>query len=91
MNIFLDKSLPKKTQILLQILRVVLLAILFGGIFYASINPSSEDFLLYVSIALAVIFLAVKIIIERRKKKLVVEEQPNSISTVQGSDTTKMS
>jgi drug/metabolite transporter (DMT)-like permease len=91
MNIFLDKSLPKKTQILLQILRVVLLAILFGGIFYASINPSAEDLLLYVSIALAVLFLAVKIILERRRKKLVVEEQPNNISTVQGSDTTKMS
>jgi hypothetical protein len=78
MNIFLDKSLPKKTQILLQVLRAVLLTILFGGIFYASINPSAADILLYVSIVLAVVFLAVKFIVERRRKNLVVEDLPNS-------------
>jgi hypothetical protein len=91
MNIFLDKSLPKRTQIALQILRVVLLVILFGGAFYASVNPLAGDILLYSSVALAVIFLVVKIIIERRRKKLIAEDQLNSISTVQGSDTTTMS
>lgn len=69
MNIFLDKSLPKRTQIALQILRVVLLAILFGGIYYASINPLAGDILLYSSVGLAVILLIIKIIIERRRKK----------------------
>ena len=91
MNIFLDKSLPKRTQIALQILRVVLFILLFGGFFYASVNPLAGDILLYSSVALAVIFLVIKIIVERRRKKLLAEEQLNSISTVQGSDTTKMS
>lgn len=80
MNIFLDKSLPKSTQILLQILRVVLLVTLFGGIFYASINPAAADVLLYSSVGLAVVFLIVKIIIERRRKKLIAEEQLNRIT-----------
>ena len=80
MNIFLDKSLPKRTQILLQFLRVTLLAILFGGIFYASINPLAGDILLYASIALAVVFLAIKIILERRRKNLIVEEKLNRIT-----------
>jgi len=79
MNIFLDKSLPKRTQIALQVLRVVLLTLLFGGIFYASINPLAGDIILYSSVGLAVIFLVVKIIIERRKKRLMTEEQLNNI------------
>ncbi len=69
MNIFLDKSLPKRTQVVLQILRVVLLVLLFGGIFYASINPAASDILLYSSVGLAVIFLIIKFFIERRKKR----------------------
>ncbi len=72
MNIFLDKSLPKRTQIALQILRVVLLVVLFGGIFYASINSLAGDILLYSSVVIAVIFLIIKIIIERKKKKFNV-------------------
>ncbi len=68
MNIFLDKSLPKRTQIILQIVRVVLLVILFGGIFYASINPEAGDILLYSSVGFAVVFLIIKIAAERRKK-----------------------
>jgi len=69
MNIFLDKSLPKRTQIILKVVRVILLVLLFGGIFYSSINPLAGDILLYSSIALAGIFLLVKFIVERRKKK----------------------
>ena len=80
MNIFLDKSLPKRTQIFLQILRVVLFILIFGGIFYASINPVAANILLYSSLGLAVIFIIVKIIIERRRKKLLAEEQLNNIT-----------
>ena len=70
MNIFLDKSLPKRTQIILQVIRIILLVFLFGGIFYASINPKAGDILLYSSLGLGVIFLVIKIITERRKKSL---------------------
>ena len=98
MNIFLDKSLPKRTQILLQVLRIVLLVIIFGSIFYASINPLAGDIFLYSSIALAVIFLVVKKMIERKRKNLVAKEQMNNVAAVQGSEppvggqaTTKMS
>ena len=90
MNIFLDKSLPKRIQILLQVVRVVLLASLFGGIYYASINPLAGDIFLYASMGLMVIFFAVKFIYERRRKKIMAEEQTNSITGVQGGDTTKM-
>ena len=68
MNIFLDKSLPKRTRVLLQIVRVVLLVLIFGSIFYASINPAAGDIILYVSIVLATFFIAFRIIVERRKK-----------------------
>jgi hypothetical protein len=80
MNIFLDKSLPKRTRILLQILRVVLLIIIFGSFFYATINPAAGDILVDASIGLAVIFLAIKIISERRKKNLALREQANNIT-----------
>ena len=80
MNIFLDKSLPKRTQIILQVIRVLLLVLLFGEIFYASINPAAGNILLYSSVGLAVIFLVIKIIVERRRKKLAAEEQLNSIT-----------
>ena len=70
MNIFLDKSLPKRTQILLQILRVVLLVTLFGGIYYASINPEAGDIFLYSSVALAVVFMIVKFFIDRKRKRI---------------------
>ncbi|MEP6681723.1 MAG: hypothetical protein ABJA35_00620 [Parafilimonas sp.] len=80
MNIFLDKSLPKRTQVALQILRVVLLTLLFGGILYASINPLVGDIMLYINIGSIIIFLIVKIIIERRRKKMMAEEQLNSIT-----------
>ena len=70
MNIFLDKSLPKRTQILLQILRVVLLVILFGGIYLASINPGVSDILLYSSVGFAVLFMMIKFFIERKKKRI---------------------
>ena len=86
MNIFFDKSLPKRTQILLQSLRIVLLVMIFGGIFYASINPLAGDILLYSSIALAVIFLVTKKMIERRRKNLASEEQLNSAAAIQGSE-----
>ena len=71
MNIFLDKSLPKRTQIILQVIRILLFVLIFGGIFYASINPAAGDFLLYSSVGLAVIFIVIKIIIERKKKKIL--------------------
>ena len=61
MNIFLDKSLPKRTQILLQILRVVLLVILFGGIYLASINPEVSNILLYSSVGFAILFMIIKL------------------------------
>ncbi len=80
MNIFLDKSLPKRTQIALQILRVVLIGSLFGGIFYASINPLVGDILLDSSIGLAVIFIVVKLIVDRRRKNKLAKEQLNSIT-----------
>jgi hypothetical protein len=91
MNIFLDKSLPKRTQKILQVIRVVLLATLFGGIFYASINPLAGDILLYSSLAFAIIFFAVKFLFERRRKNLVSRGEPIALQEVQGSDTTKMS
>ena len=68
MNIFLDKSLPKRTRILLQIVRVILLIVIFGSIFYASVNPAADDVLLYISIGLATFFIGFKIIVERRKQ-----------------------
>lgn len=80
MNIFLDKSLPKKTQILLQILRVVLLVILFGGFFYASVNPLAGDILLYSGVVFAIVFLTIKIIVNRRKKNIAVNTIINNIS-----------
>ena len=70
MNIFLDKSLPKRTQIILQVVRVVLLVFLFGCIFYASINPKAGNIFLYTGVGLGVIFLVIKIITERKKKRL---------------------
>ena len=79
MNIFLDKSLPKRTRIILKIVRVLLLAVLFGGIYYASINPLAGDIFLYGSIALMVIFLAVKFIYERRRKNSIVEERQGTV------------
>ena len=69
MNIFLDKSLPKRTQIALQVLRVVLLVVLFGSMFFASANPLLQNILLYSSIAIAFIFILIKIIVERKKKR----------------------
>lgn len=80
MNIFLDKSLPKRKRVLLQILRVVLLVIIFGSIFYATVNPAAGDILLDASIGLAVIFLLIRIVSERRKKHLAAKNQPNSIN-----------
>lgn len=70
MNIFLDKSLPKRTRVLLQIVRVILLVLIFGSIFYASINPAAGDVLLYISIGLAAFFIGFRIIVERRKKNI---------------------
>ena len=74
MNIFLDKSLPKRTRVLLQILRVVLLVIIFGSFFYATINPAAGDILIDASIGIAVIFIVIRIVIERRKKNLAVKK-----------------
>ena len=79
MNIFLDKSLPKRTQIFLQILRLILLVILFGGFFYASVSPIAGNILLYSSVALAVIFLVIKFIVERRKKIVTENNMPDRI------------
>jgi hypothetical protein len=79
MNIFLDKSLPKRTRVLLQILRVVLLVIIFGSVFYATINPAAGDIVLNVSIGLAVIFLAIRIVSARRKKNLAENTQLNTV------------
>jgi hypothetical protein len=47
---------------------VILLTVIFGGIFYASINPAAGDVLLYVSLGLASFFIGFRIIVERRKK-----------------------
>lgn len=90
MNIFLDKSLPKRTQLLLQTVRIVLLILFFGSLFYASVNPLAGDILLYSSLVLVMIFFAIKIIFERKRKRMVTEELPDRHSAVQGSDTTKM-
>jgi hypothetical protein len=80
MNIFLDKSLPKRTQVLLQILRAVLLIIIFGGLFYATINPAVGDIVLDVSIGLAVIFLTIRIVIARKEKNLAEKNQLNNVT-----------
>ena len=71
MNIFLDKSLPKRTQVLLQILRVTLIILIFGGFFLASIYPEIQDMLIYISVGMLVIFLAVKWMAERKKGRLI--------------------
>ena len=72
MNIFLDKSLPKRIRVLLQMLRVVLIVLIFGGFFAASFFPSVQDALLYVSIGIMVVFIIIKIVIERRKFYLLI-------------------
>ncbi|MFT4154917.1 hypothetical protein [Parafilimonas sp.] len=74
-NIFLDKSLPKRTQVLLQILRVVLIILIFGGFFLASLYPAMQDIVVYISIGLLVIFPVVKMIAERRKRKLIAQHE----------------
>jgi hypothetical protein len=68
-NIFLDKSLPKRTQVLLQVLRVLLIILIFGGFFLASLYPAIQDALIYISVGLLIIFLAVKLMAERKKKE----------------------
>ncbi len=77
MNIFLDKSLPKRTRILLQVVRVVLLVVIFGSIFYATINPAAGDIILNVSIGIAVIFIVIRIVTGRRKKNLAAKQSNN--------------
>jgi hypothetical protein len=80
MNIFLDKSLPKRTRILLQILRVVLLIIIFGSFFYATMNPAAQDVLVNASIGLAIILVLIRTVIQRRKKNLSIKEQTNNFT-----------
>lgn len=74
-NIFLDKSLPKKTQVLLQVLRVVLIVLIFGSFFLASLYPDIQDILIYISVGLLVIFVVVKWIAERKKTRLIQERE----------------
>jgi len=69
MNIFLDKSLPKTTQILLQIIRVVFLITFFGGIFFFRNNELFSDVLICASVFLAVTYTIAKIFVERKKKR----------------------
>jgi len=69
MNIFLDKSLPKTTQILLQIIRVVFLIIFFGGIFFFRNNELFSDILMCAGVFLAVVYTIAKIFVERKKKR----------------------
>ncbi len=82
MNIFLDKSLPKRTRILLQILRVVLLLLIFGSIFYATINPAAGDIILNVSVGIAVIFIVIRIVTGRRKKNLAAKQLNNTTENI---------
>ena len=69
MNIFLDKSLPKTTQIILQIIRVVFFIVFFGGIFFFGNNEMFSDILIGTGILFAVAFMVIRIIVERKKKR----------------------
>ena len=69
MNIFLDKSLPKKTQIILQIVRVVFFITFFGGIFFFGNNELFSDILIGTGVLFAVAYTIIKIIVERKKKR----------------------
>lgn len=68
MNIFLDKSLPKSTQIILQIVRVVFFVVFFGGIFFFGNNELFSDILVGTGVLLIVVYTIIKIMVERKKK-----------------------
>jgi Na+(H+)/acetate symporter ActP len=86
MNIFLDKSLPKKTQNILQVVRVILIIIVFGGMFYCSFNAEATNVLLYSGVLLAVIFWVIKMIFVKRQRNLAKNAQLNKVTDVPGSD-----
>lgn len=67
-NIFLDKSLPKSTQIILQIVRVVFFVVFFGGIFFFGNNELFSDILVGTGVLLIVVYTIIKIMVERKKK-----------------------
>ena len=91
MNVFLDKSLPKKTQNALQVVRVILLIGIFGGMFYCSYNPKATNLLLYFGVFLAVVLYIIKIILAKRNRNVEKNALLNKVADVQGSDTTKLS
>jgi len=69
MNIFLDKSLPKTTQIILQIIRVVFFITFFGGVFFFRDSELFSDILICTGVLFAIVYTIIKIIIERKKKR----------------------
>jgi hypothetical protein len=69
MNIFLDKSLPKTTQIILQIIRVVFFIAFFGGVFFFRDSELFSDILIGTGVLFAIVYTIIKIIVERKKKR----------------------
>ncbi|HVX28689.1 MAG TPA: hypothetical protein VHB70_20235 [Parafilimonas sp.] len=69
MNIFLDKSLPKSTQIILQIVRVAFFVAFFGGIFFFGNNELFSDILVGTGVLFIVVYTIIKIIVARKKKR----------------------
>jgi len=91
MNVFLDKSLPKKTQNALQVVRMIFLIVIFGGMFYCSYKPEATNLLLYSGVSVAVVFYIIKIIIAKRNRNVEKNTLLNKVPDIQESDATKLS